>query len=227
MFWHDDDESKAEYRVPDDVFDLVFKLRGTNLDIDHAFALSRALQAHLNDEICSKIGVHGIRMPGSGNGWNRPEQSDAALPLSRRARLAIRVHQDDSEAVMQITDRTLQIGSQQVVIGASSMRKLSTIGTLYARAVCCEREQPEADFLVEIAAQVKRMNINVSKMICGKSGDIRAGNKTIFTRALLIADLKPDESVALQQQGIGAGRLLGCGLFVPHKGIDAVYSIQE
>jgi CRISPR-associated protein Cas6 len=227
MFWNQEEETQAAYQVPDDVFDLVFKLRGSSLDIDHAFALSTALQAYLSDELCARIGVHGVRMAGSGNGWNRPEQSDAALPLSRRARLAIRVHRDDSEEVGQIMDRTLQIGHQQVTLGSSVMRKLSTIGTVYARAICCDREQSETDFLTEMAALLKQMNIKVSKMICGRCGEIRTADETIFTRALMVADLEAEESVALQQQGLGQGRMLGCGLFVPHKGIDPVFDIQE
>lgn len=227
MFWNQEEETQAAYQVPDDVFDLVFRLRGTSLDIDHAFALSTALQVHLSDDLCARIGVHGVRMAGSGNGWNRPEQSDAALPLSRRARLAIRVHRDDGEEVGQMMDRTLQIGHQEVTLGSSVMRKLSTIGTLYARAICCDREQSETDFLTEMAALLKQMNIKVSKMICGRCGEIRTADETIFTRALMVAELEAEESVALQQQGLGQGRMLGCGLFVPHKGIDPVFDIQE
>jgi len=227
MFWNQEEETPAPYQVPDDVFDLVFRLRGTSLDIDHAFALSTALQAHLSDDLCARIGVHGVRMAGSGNGWNRPEQSDAALPLSRRARLAIRVHRDDGEEVGQMMDRTLQIGHQEVTLGSSVMRKLSTIGTLYARAICCDREQSETDFLTEMAALLKQMNIKVSKMICGRCGEIRTADETIFIRALMVAELEAEESVALQQQGLGQGRMLGCGLFVPHKGIDPVFDIQE
>ena len=227
MYWNQEDKTPAQYQVPDDVFDLVFKLRGTSLDIDHAFALATALRTHFSDQICARIGVHGVHMAGSGNGWNRPEQSDAALPLSRRARLAIRVHRDDSEEVGRIMKRTLQIGHQEVTLGSSVRRKLSTIGTLYARAIWCDREQPEPDFLTEMAVLLTQMNIKVSKMICGRYGEIRTAHETIFTRALMVADLGPEESVTLQQQGLGQGRILGCGLFVPHKGIDPVFDVQE
>jgi CRISPR-associated protein Cas6 len=226
MYWRENNESEKEFQVPDDVFDLVFKLRGNNLDIDHAFALSQALRSYLKSDTCNKIGVHGVRMAGSGNGWSRPEQSDAMLPLSRRARLAIRVHRDDSDEVARITNQTLQIGSQEVAIGESTRRKLSTLGTLHARAVCCDHDQSEAKFMVEIADLLKAMNIEVSKMICGRSGTIRTVDGPIFTRALMIADLEPEESVTLQQQGLGEGQMLGCGLFVPHRGIDPVHNIQ-
>jgi len=38
----------------------------------------------------------------------------------------------------------------------------------------------------------------------------------------MVADLEPEQSVRLQQIGIGPGRTIGCGLFIPHKGIAAV-----
>jgi len=227
MFWREDNESEKEFHVPDDVFDLVFKLSGSSLAIDHAYALSEALQSHLGANTCDKIGVHGVRMAGSGNGWNRPEQIDAMLPLSRRARLVIRVHRDDCDEVIRITNKTLQIGAQQLAIGESAIRKLSTISTLYARAVSCDRSESEADFLARVAELLNAMNIKVTKMICGKSGEIRTAGETIFTRALLVADLDPEESVTLQQLGLGKDQMLGCGLFVPHKGIDAVHNVEE
>jgi CRISPR-associated protein Cas6 len=227
MFWRDDEDSRPEFEVPVEVYDLVFRLRGSRLQIDHADALAEALQCRLSAETCQRIGVHGVRMAGSGNGWNRPEQGDAELPLSRRTRLAIRVHRDDHEEVAALSRQTLQLGSQQLQLGDSSIRKLSSIGCLYARAVCCDPEQSESDFLEQVATALRRLGIDVSKMICGRSGEIRRADGPLFTRALLVADLSPEESVTLQQQGLGEDRLLGCGLFVPHKGIDAVYSMQE
>ncbi len=227
MFWREDDDNEAEFRVPDDVFDLVFRLRGNRLGIDHAWVLSQALRSLLPADTCDRIGVHGVHLPGSGNGWTRPEELDAEIPLSRRARLVIRVHRDDSEAVQSISSRSLQLGKNQVEIGEFSVRKLSHLGTLHARAISCDPEQSEQDFLHEIAACLQAMDIEVGKMICGKSGEIRTDDDSIFTRALMIADLKPEQSVRLQQRGLGDGQLLGCGLFVPHKGIDAVFAAQE
>ena len=44
----------------------------------------------------------------------------------------------------------------------------------------------------------------------------------VFTRSLMVAELQPEQSVRLQQLGLGDGRTIGCGLFLPHKGIAAV-----
>lgn len=227
MFWREEADSTGEYRVPDDVFDLVFKLRGDNLDIDHAWALAQALQTRLGAVTSAAIGVHGIHMAGSGNGWIRPQQADATLPLSRRARLVIRIRRDDHAELGRLSQQSLQIGAQRVDIGDSSIRPLSTIGSLHARAISCDPQQSEESFLGMIADQLNAMDIDVAKMICGKTGRIRAAESSIFTRALLVADLKPEESVRLQRRGIGDDQLIGCGLFVPHKGIEAVHSPQE
>jgi hypothetical protein len=40
----------------------------------------------------------------------------------------------------------------------------------------------------------------------------------------MVADLKKDESVLLQEKGLGDHRLLGCGLFIPQKGIETIES---
>lgn len=227
MFWREDDDSKEEFQVPEDVFDLVFRLRGSALDIDHAYTLSQALRQHLPADTCDRIGVHGVRLAGSGNGWNRPEEIDAELPLSRRSRLIIRVHRDDSAAVEALTNLSLQLGKHAIEVGESSVRKLSHQGTLHARAISCDPQQPEQEFLQDVAAQLQQMGVDVAKMICGRAGEIRTAERSIFTRALMIADLTPEESVRLQQRGLGQAHLLGCGLFLPHKGIDAVYEPQE
>ena len=227
MFWREADESETRFEVTDEVFDLVFRLRGNKLEIDHAYELAEALRSHFMAETCARIGVHGVRMAGSGNGWNRPQQTDTEMPLSRRARLAIRLHREDYDEVAGISEQTLQLGRQQLDIGVSSIRKLSSMASLYARAVCCDPDQSEPDFLAQVAADLQGLNINVTRMICGRSGEIRSKGGALFTRALMVADLKPEESVCLQQRGLGEARLLGCGLFVPHRGIDPVYTAQE
>lgn len=227
LYWRESDAPKAEFEVPEDIFDLVFAVRGQRLDIDHAFALAEAIREHLHSETCARIGVHGVHLAGSGNGWNRPEQIDADIPLPRRARLVIRLHRDDYDEVAALGGQSLQLGEQRLQLGTCSTRKLSSLASLYARALCCDRQQSEPEFLAQTAAALQRLGIEVARMICGRSGEVRTRSGSLYTRALLVADLKPEESVRLQQKGLGNEHMLGCGLFVPHRGIDAVYTAQE
>jgi len=41
----------------------------------------------------------------------------------------------------------------------------------------------------------------------------------------MLADLEAGEAVTLQQRGIGQHKKIGCGLFLPHKGIKAVHEM--
>ena len=223
MFWQDEAGPAAKPGA-DDIFDLVFKIRGTSLVSDHAFALSMALQEIFDSGFCNRIGVHQIRMAESGNGWTRPQ---ASMVLSRRARLAIRANQHDYEQLQTLVNRSLKLDQESIEIGTSSIRKLSTPDALFAHAVVCDKNQPEQDFLGQVAQNLDALGIRARKMMCGISGLIHTDATELFTRSLMVANLKPEESIALQRQGIGDYQLLGCGLFVPHKSIEAVYPVQD
>ena len=43
----------------------------------------------------------------------------------------------------------------------------------------------------------------------------------------MVAELTPEHSIRLQQAGLGEGRKMGCGLFIPHKGIKPVKQDSE
>ncbi|MEK7716319.1 MAG: type I-MYXAN CRISPR-associated protein Cas6/Cmx6 [Pseudomonadota bacterium] len=43
----------------------------------------------------------------------------------------------------------------------------------------------------------------------------------------MLADLAVEESVKLQQQGLGTDRKLGCGLFIPHKDIKDLRPVLD
>jgi CRISPR-associated protein Cas6 len=227
MYWQDNSSDLEPYQVPDTVFDVMFKLTGDCLPVDHAQALANAICENLQAELHTQIGIHQIRVAESGNGWLRPSDPGAPLHLSRRTRLALRVRQADYQAIAELSGSELNIGEQRLEIGECRVRKLSTISTLLSHGIACERDQPEGEFLANMASELQQLDISVVKMICGGANSIRTNSGSVFTRALMVAELSPQQSVALQQNGIGALRTIGCGLFIPHKGIDAVVSMHE
>jgi CRISPR-associated protein Cas6 len=227
VYWQDDEDAVEGFRVPDDVVDVVFKMSGTRLVVDHAQSLAHAICEKLPDISHRQIGIHRIRVGSSGNGWNSPAEAEAIMQLSRRTRLVMRIHKDVYQQVLQLCDSELEIEGEQLKLGTSSVRKLSSITTLFCHGIVSDQAQAESDFLDDMASALEVMNIKVKKMICGTTQSIRSDQGSIFTRALMVAGLTPEESVKLQQRGIGTGRLIGCGLFLPHRGIDAVFSAQE
>jgi len=222
VYWQEESDLNDAYQIPDDVFDVAFKLTGSWLAVDHAQLLSHAVCAKLKSSTCSQIGIHQVRVAESGNGWERPSNAGEMLQLSRRTKLVLRVDRGVYEDVLRLCDSELEIGGQGLKVGDSKLRKLSPLTTLFAHGIACDEIQAETDFLADMASAIGQMDIRVKKMICGMAHSIRSDKGSIFTRSLMVASLTPQESVLLQQRGIGSGRLMGCGLFLPHRSIDAI-----
>ncbi|MDH5444190.1 MAG: type I-MYXAN CRISPR-associated protein Cas6/Cmx6 [Gammaproteobacteria bacterium] len=223
MFWSEETK-KVEFTVPDDVVDLVFKLDCKMLPLEHAHALSQAIHSVLDWIIDEELaGIHQIHVAESGNGWMRPEDpTNEVLNLSRRTRMTLRVPKERVEDARQLTGQTLDIDGYSLTVGEASIKPLSDITILFSRYVVCDQESSEEQFLYAIAEELKAMDIPVKKMMAGKQHVIKTPDSELTTRSVMVADLDKEHAILLQQRGIGPGRHLGCGIFVPQKGIKPV-----
>ncbi len=229
MFWQENSERK-KFVVPDTIVDVVFNIDCRCLPIEHTHALSSALRAALQwlDDV-EDAGVHMIHGAESGNGWMRPDgsQGDALLYLSRRTKLELRVPKERVADVRALTGRTLDIEGHPLTVHDGQVRLLSNITTLFSRHVIADADQDEESFLRTSSAQLQALGVRCGKMLCGRSHDIELPSERLFTRSLMLAELSVEHSILLQQKGLGAGRKLGCGLFLPHKDIKAVRGGDE
>ena len=85
----------------------------------------------------------------------------------------------------------------------------------------------ETGFMRAAAAHLEKIDIRPKKMLCGRMTSIATPARMLQTRSLMLADLTVGQSVLLQQHGLGAERKLGCGLFLPHKGINDLQRNSE
>jgi CRISPR-associated protein Cas6 len=225
-YWQEN-TPKQPLQVPDDVVDMLFSLKGRTLPVDHAEPLARALlQAApwLESEPCA--GIHSIHVAGSQNGWQRPEaDSGQPLMLSRRTKLGIRIPKSRAgELRAALEGRDLDVAGHALHLDTGKERLLSRETTLFSRAVCASEAESdrESDFLAWAARTLAELDIRIRKALCGKAVRLQTQTGARPARSLMLADLSFEESVRLQQRGLGSHRMLGCGLFIPHKGIDAV-----
>ncbi len=223
MYWDEDDGASKAYVVPEDIVDLAFAISCRSLPLDHAHALSSALGAVLPWlESEADAGVHLIHGAESGNGWYRPDDPEDVLYLSRRTRMTLRLPKARVDDARALSGAELDIAGHRLGVGAAVVRPLSPLPTLFARYVAADPEGSEEEFLADCATVLRRMEIPVRKMLCGRSHPLRTPDGVVFTRSLMVADLEPEQSVRLQQRGLGPGRTMGCGLFIPHKGVAPV-----
>jgi CRISPR-associated protein Cas6 len=229
MYWTEESEKVAEFSVPDDVLDLAFTITCPTLPVDHAWALSRRLHEALpwlEEE--EQAGIHLIHGAASGNGWYRPEETaNALLHLSRRARLRLRLPRHRLEAAGRLSGKTLDISGHVLQVGTSEVHRLSPLPTLFSRHVIIREAVEEEDFLRQALGQLRLLDIECRKLLCGIAHTLDFPDGPVVTRSLMVAELAPEHSVRLQQAGLGEGRKLGCGLFIPHKGIKPVKQDDE
>lgn len=228
MFWEQEKDENAPFVVPDDVVDLVYSINCKCLPLDHAYGFSSAVLAALPwMESEAQAGIHLIHGAESGNGWMRPENTDdAVLHLSRRSRMTLRVPKHRIDAAQALTGRTLDIDGYALEVGPARVKLFSTLSTQFARYVAVPEGVASGDedaFMAAAAEQLRALGIRVRKMLCGRDHGIRHPDGEIRTRSIMLADLEPEEAIVLQQNGVGPYRMLGCGLFIPHKGIKAVH----
>jgi CRISPR-associated protein Cas6 len=231
MFWQDDDKPKA-FEIPDDIVDLVFDIQCRELPVDHAHDLALALKAHLPElEQDDRLGVHNVHLAGSQNGWERPDpRLGQKLILSRRTKLTLRVPKERQAEVQQVLDGAeLDIAGCALKIGKSKTKSLSSQGTIFSRYVVLEagEDSDENAFLQRIVDHLAARGIRVKKALCGKTTEVAGPEGPVQTRSIMIAGLRAEESVRVQQEGIGPLRHMGCGLFIPHKGIEAVKKSED
>jgi len=222
MYWEERNKEATVTR-PDDVVDLVYPIACYYLPVDHSYALGQAVVQvlpWLPDE--NGAGVHPIQVAISAHGWERPAGADDLLHLSKRTRLVIRVPRHRMKDAHSLVGQQLDVRGQKLAItGEPGVRPLQPNATLYSRNVALGVDDEDV-FLRTAAELLEGLDIMVRKMLPGKSAAIGTPDGPLTTRSLMLADLSPDESLRLQQYGLGPCRYFGCGLFVPYKGIKAV-----
>ena len=208
--------------------DIQFPLLGRDIPVDHGYHLFAAVSEivpEIHDD--RKIGIHSINGRLIGN---------RLLALTDRSRLSIRIPSDRIKSLLPLAGQTLVIGGHKIRIGVPSIRALIPKSRLYSRLVIIKGFTQAEEFLKAAERQVT--NLGIRGKLClikqfqvactnkeRKAGTrspylrrtIRIGDKEIVGFALRVEALTEEESIRLQEEGIGGRRRFGCGLFIPDR----------
>lgn len=190
--------------------DVVFDLDGASVPDNYSFALwfeiSR-LMPWLKE--IQNVGILPLRGSASGN----------HILLSRRTKLILRVPLDRAAETHRLSGQELHIDGCKLRVGKGRERELQAATTLHAHMVATDLG--EVEFLAEMKKQLEAMNV-ICNLICDKYRNINGDNQSLRGYGLVLHDLKPQASLQIQRDGLGAARQFGCGIFVPFKAITGL-----
>lgn len=192
--------------------DLIFPISGRFLPRDHAQALKDALcRAWPWLEVEPLAGVQGIKLvPGL----------EAQAMLSGRAKLLLRLSRARASELLSGAAIELEVAGQALHLDVPHVRELVPHTTLYAYHVAAA-DADEVAFMATVARELAGLGVG-GERVCGKRQRLTLASGAVTTFSLMLHGLAPEPSLHLQQHGIGPHRLLGCGIFIPHKSAAAV-----
>lgn len=193
--------------------DAHLPLQGRMLPRDPALALANALLAEL-PWLAEDAGsaVHPPRLVDGGD-------ADHGL-LPARARLVLRLRRERVAALDALRGCTLSVEGCTMTLGTAQVHELLPHGTLFSAFVDAgETEEPA--FLARAADELEQLAVD-AELICGRLQHRLGPAGPLRGYGLMLHGLRPDAALRVLEHGLGAHRLLGCGVFVPHRSAAAV-----
>lgn len=221
------ESSNTEQPVQASMTDVVFRISCSRLIVDHAAALADAV-CELAPQIdqSPRAGIHPIHVAGSQNGWERPEHETEFLLLSKRTRFRIRIDVETAASLIsQLSGVTLDISGSPLHIIGGQTKALLPSSTLFSRYTFFDDLDADSDehaFEERIIRQCHESDFSPTKILCGKAHTIKTRQGPQLTRSVMLADIPASQSQLLQDNGLGHGRTMGCGILIPHKDTGAV-----
>lgn len=189
-------------------FDLAFRILGMTLSVDHGYALYSSINRIIPDiHDAKEVGVHPIRGTYSGNG---------SLHLTEQSRLIFRVPDDWIRPLLKLAGKKLDVGGHSIQVGVCETRALRPAATLYSRLVTIKGFMEPKPFLEACGRQLQENGIT-AKLDLGERRTLRVKEKQVVGFEMIATELTAEDSIYLQEVGIGGRRRMGCGVFVPHK----------
>lgn len=187
------------------VIDLVFPIQGKTIPVDHGYALYGALsricpQLHQTENAAVQL----IRGKYCGEGL---------LALSAISRLTLRIPAGKLPHYLSLAGKSLDVDGHALRLGVPNPYLLQPKTTVYSHMVTTKNGNDEERFKAEVGKQMATLNLQ-GKLTIGKRRTFKVHDRQIVGYSVLVSELTAEESLTLQEKGLGGRRKMGCGVFV-------------
>lgn len=207
------------------VVDVRFLLQGSQIPADHGYHLFSAI-SQLVPELHSdeEVGLHPIAGRPSGN---------RCISLSKGSSLTIRLPADRIKQILLLAGKVLKIGEHAVRVGTPQTVAMKPTARLYSRLVVIKGFLEPQAFLEAAQRQLEELDVKgkpslvYQPNVAAANADKNTGSRSPFLRrtikirdkevvgfALRVEELTAEESIRLQEKGLGGRRRFGCGIFI-------------
>jgi CRISPR-associated protein Cas6 len=215
--------------------DIVFRVTGERIPADHGYRLYSAICGLVpalhapeatadtiayGDGLWKEVGIHPINARPCGG---------RMLMLQSDSSIRIRIDESRMESVVPLAGKELWLGDCAIRLGAPRVDFLRPAVRLRSRIVVIKGFLEAEPFLAAVSRQLEalgiaaRPGIPIRKQpptpVENKSPllrrTIQIRDKVVAGYSVEVAELTADESIRLQEAGIGGRRRFGCGLFLP------------
>jgi CRISPR-associated protein Cas6 len=201
------------------MIELQFPVLGQSLPADHGYLLYSALSGML--PLLHGDGEHIAVGPISGE-WT----GNGVLTLSSRwSRLRLRLPAEQIASVLPLAGKALDVGGHRIRLGVPTVQPLVPAPALAAKMVTIKGFMEPEEFLAAAQRQLDELGIRgklgIPVFQNGAHSDeprrkvMRIREKKVIGFALQAAELTAEESLLLQEHGLGGRRKMGCGFFGP------------
>jgi CRISPR-associated protein Cas6 len=209
----------------DTVVDLDLPVRGDTIPADHGYAFFAAICRVLPSlHADTSVGIHPVRGRLVGH---------RQLALTPDSRLTLRLPASRIAEALPLAGQRLDLDGAQLALGLPSIRPLVPATTLASRLVVIKGFTEPGPFLEAARRQADALGLGARLALVARANDgslegvtsrdagepirrtLRIRDKTVVGFALAVAELTAEESILVQETGIGGRRRFGCGLFSP------------
>jgi len=189
--------------------DLHLQVIGRTLNVDHGYALFSAVSKALPQfHEAGEVGMGLIRGKYFGQGQ---------LSISPFSNLAFRLPVSQVAGYINLAGKSLDVDGHHLRVGVPSSHPLAPSSSLYAHLVTSRNGQDQERFAREMARQLAAMDCR-GKLTIGKRRTFKVHGRQVVGYSVLVTELTAEESIVLQENGLGGRRKMGCGFFLPWQG---------
>ena len=212
------------------MIDLSFRISGESVPLDHGYLLYSSL-SKMNAELhqADWLGIHPI---------NGIPTAPGRLGLTQWSRLRFRIPADNIARLIRLAGKRLALSyggrRSSLTIGVPEVYLLKPTADLFSRYVTIKLSETEKTdqspnremFSAAIRTQLDGMNIRGDVWIDDARDShnreysrrvIHIKQKAIVCYSVYVRNLSEEDSLRLQETGVGGRRRMGCGLFLPAK----------